>query len=56
MQSLSDAPPAATWDGATMPRFQDDVTDMQELQRQLAESVAGENVDAEADQMCLIAP
>lgn len=52
MQSLSDAPLTATLDGATMPRFQDGTTDMQELLRQLAESVANEIMDAEADQMC----
>lgn len=52
MQSLSDAPLTATLDGATMPRFQDGTTDMQELLRQLAESVVNEIMDAEADQMC----
>ena len=52
MQSLSDAPLAATLDGATMPRFQDGTINMQELLRQLAESVVNEIMDAEADQMC----
>lgn len=52
MQGLSDAPLTATLDGATMPRFQDGTTDMQELLRQLAESVVNEIMDAEADQMC----
>lgn len=52
MRSLSDAPPAATLDGAAMPRFQDGTTDTRELLRQLAESVASETVGAEADQMC----
>lgn len=52
MQGLSDAPLTATLDGVTMPRFQDGTTDMQELLRQLAESVVNEIMDAEADQMC----
>jgi hypothetical protein len=52
MQGLSDAPFAAILGGATMPRFKDGTTDMQELLRQLAESVASEIMDAEADQMC----
>lgn len=52
MQSLSDAPLTATLDGATIPRFQDGTINMQELLRQLAESVASEIMDAEADQMC----
>lgn len=52
MQSLSDAPLAATLGGATMPRFQDGTTDMQKLLRQLVESVASEIMDAETDQMC----
>jgi transposase-like protein len=52
MQSLSDAPLAATLAGATMPRFQDGTINMQELLRQLAESVVNEIMDAEADQMC----
>ena len=52
MQSLSDAPLTATLDGATMPRFQDGTINMQELLRQLAESVVNEIMDAEADQMC----
>lgn len=52
MQSLAEAPVTATLDGAAMPRFQDGTTDMQELLRQLAESIANEIMDAEADQMC----
>lgn len=52
MQSLSDAPLAATLGGATIPRFQDGTTDMQELLWQLSESVASEIMDAKADQMC----
>lgn len=52
MQSLSDAPPTATLDGATMPRSQDGTINMRELLRQLAVSVVDETVDAEADQTC----
>jgi putative transposase len=52
MQSLSDAPLTATPAGATMPRFQDGTINMQELLRQLAESVVNEIMGAEADQMC----
>ncbi|MGO5173152.1 IS256 family transposase [Atopobiaceae bacterium LCP21S3_F7] len=52
MQSLAEAPVTATLDGAAMPRFQDGTINMQELLRQLAESIANEIMDAEADQMC----
>ena len=52
MQSLAEAPVTATLDGAAMPRFQDGTINMQELLRQLAESIANEAMDAEADQMC----
>lgn len=52
MQGLAGAPVTATLDGAAMPRSRDGTTDMQELLRQLAESIANEAMDAEADQMC----
>lgn len=35
-----------------MPRFQDGTINIQELLRQLAESIVNEIKDAEADQMC----
>jgi transposase-like protein len=35
-----------------LPRFQDGTTDMQELIRQLAESIANEVTGAEADELC----
>ena len=37
---------------ATMPRFEDGCINLQELLRQLAESVANETMGAEADQLC----
>jgi len=52
MQSLAEAPVTATLDGAAMPRSRDGTINMQELLRQLAESIANEIMDAEADQMC----
>jgi putative transposase len=52
MQGLAGAPVTATLDGVAMPRSRDGTTDVQELLRQLAEPVANEIMDAEADQMC----
>jgi hypothetical protein len=52
MQGLAGAPAAATLDGAATPRSRDGATDVRELLRQLAEPVASEAMDAEADQMC----
>ncbi len=52
MQSLAEAPVTATLDGAAMPRSRDGTTDVQELLRRPAESIANEIMDAEADQMC----
>ena len=37
---------------ATMPRFEDGCINLQELLRQLAESVINEIMSAEADQLC----
>lgn len=52
MQSLAEAPVTATLDGAATPRSWDGTTDVQEPLRQLAESIANEAMDAEADQVC----
>ena len=48
MEIISEAAMAAM----RMPRFEDGCINLQELIRQLAESVVNEIMDAEADQMC----
>lgn len=52
MQSLPEAPLVAQVTPGFLPRFQDGTINLQELLRQLAESIANEIMDAEADQMC----
>ena len=51
--SIADARTADVAAGmATMPRFEDGCTSLQELPGQLAESVVNERMSAEADQLC----
>lgn len=52
MQSLPDAPLTAQVTPGLLPRFQDGSINMQELIRQLAESIANEVMSAEADEFC----
>lgn len=52
MQSLPEAPLVAQVTPGLLPRFQDGTINPRELLRQLAESIANEIMDAEADQMC----
>ncbi len=52
MRSIADGATADIAAGlATMPRFEDGCTNLQELLRRLAESVANEITGAEADQL-----
>ncbi len=51
MESIAEMAAAAAAAGA-MPRFADGTTSMQELLRQLAESVATGIMSAEADELC----
>ncbi|MCC6103029.1 MAG: IS256 family transposase [Olegusella sp.] len=51
MESIAEMAPAAAAAGA-MPRFADGTINMQELLRQLAESVVNEIMSAEADELC----
>lgn len=48
MESMAEAPLTP----GLLPRFQDGAVNLQELLRQLAESIVNEVMDAEADQMC----
>lgn len=52
MESIAEAPSAAQVTPGLPPRFQDGAVSLQELLRQLAESIVSEIMDAEADQMC----
>ncbi len=52
MQSLPDTPLTAQVTPGLLPRFQDGTINMQELIRQLAESIANEVMSAEADEFC----
>lgn len=52
MNSIAEAPLVAQISPQLMPRFQDGTINLQELIRQLAESIANEIMDTEADQMC----
>ena len=49
MDSIADV---AIAQAATMPRFEDGFINLQEVLRQLAESVVNEIMSAEADQLC----
>lgn len=52
MESIAEAPLTAQVTPGLLPRFQDGAVNLQELLRQLAESIVNEIMDAEADQMC----
>ncbi len=52
MESVAEEPLTVALASTEMPRFEDGVTSMQELLRQLAESIANEIMSAEADQLC----
>lgn len=52
MESIAEAPLTAQVTPGLLPRFQDGAVNLQELLRQLAESIVSETMDAEADQMC----
>ncbi len=50
MESIAEAPSAAQVTPGLLPRFQDGAVSLQELLRQLAESIVSEIMGAEADQ------
>lgn len=52
MESVAEEPLTVALASTEMPRFEDGTINMQELLRQLAESIANEIMSAEADQMC----
>lgn len=52
MESIAEAPLTAQVTPGLLPRFQDGAVNLQELLRQLAESIVNEIMDAGADQMC----
>ena len=52
MESVAEEPPTVALASTEMPRFADGTTSMQELLRQLAESIANETMGAEAEQLC----